>query len=109
MSQEKFQEMQMLEQGLHSLMMQKQAFQMELSESKAALKEVEASNDDVFKMVGQLMIKSEKSKLIEDLKNKEKLLEVRLKTLERQESDISSKLEKIREELMKSRTAGKKN
>ena len=76
-SQEKLQEMQFLEQNLQSLMMQKQAFQMELSETKAALKELDNSGDDVFKLVGQLMLKTDKKKMKEELITKEKLLEKR--------------------------------
>jgi len=101
MTQEKLQEMQLLEQGLHNVMAQKQAFQMELSETQTALSEIRDSGEEVYKIVGQLMIKSEKSKVEEDMKNKEKLLEIRLKSLEKQESTITDKLESIRSELMK--------
>ena len=41
MDQNKIQEMQMLEQTLQNLLMQKQAFQMEFTETESALKEVE--------------------------------------------------------------------
>ena len=61
-NQEKIQEIQFLEQNLQGLMFQKQAFQVESSETKAALKELEKSDDEVFKIVGQLMIKSDKSR-----------------------------------------------
>ncbi len=63
----KIQEMQMLEQNLQNLFMQKQAFQMELSETEAALKEIEGAKDEVFKVIGQLMIKTEKAKMSEEL------------------------------------------
>ena len=53
-------EMQILEQKLQNLFLQKQSFQMELSETQTALKEIENSGDDIFKVVGQLMIKTEK-------------------------------------------------
>ena len=35
---------------------------MELSETKSAKKEIENAGDDVFKIIGQLMIKSDKLK-----------------------------------------------
>ena len=57
----KLQEMQILEQSLQNLLMQKQAFQMELAETQSALKEIEKSGDEVFKVIGQLMIKTEKA------------------------------------------------
>ena len=57
MDNEKIQQMQFMEQNLQSILMQKQAFQMEISETTSALNEVEKSKDDVYKIVGQLMIK----------------------------------------------------
>jgi len=100
-SDKKLQEMQILEQNLQNLLLQKQAFQMELSETTSALQEIEKSGDEIFKIIGQLMIKSEKSKIKEELLNKEKILNTRIKSFEKQEDFISEKLEKIREEVMK--------
>lgn len=98
----KIQEMQILEQNLQNLLMQKQAFQMEASETASALKELESSGDEVFKIVGQLMIKTEKSKIKEELQSKSKLLELRNKTISSQEETLTEQLEKTREELMNS-------
>ena len=101
---EKFQELQMLEQNLQNIMMQKQSFQMELSETQSALNEIKNSGDDVFKIVGQLMIKTEKSKISEELSSKERILEMRLKKMEQQESVFMEKLEKLREEVIDSKS-----
>ena len=98
---QKIQEIQFLEQNLQNLLLQKQAFQMELSETQSALKEIESSGDEVFKIIGQLMIKTEKSKMQQELSNKEKLLELRTKTIEKQETSLTEQLEKLREEIMK--------
>jgi len=98
----KIQEMQIIEQNLQNLLLQKQAFQMELNETFAALKEIDDSGDEVYKIVGQLMIKTDKPKMKEELINKEKILNLRIKTLEKQEDSFSKKLEEDREELMKS-------
>ena len=51
---EELQEMQILDQNLHNMLLQKQAFQMELSETNSALKEIDKSNE-VFKLFGELM------------------------------------------------------
>lgn len=102
MSDENIQEMQLIEQSLQNILLQKQAFQMELSEIDAALKELGSAGEEVFKIVGNLMIKTEKKKTQEDLENKKKLLELRLKTFEKQEESLSQKLEKLREEVLKS-------
>jgi prefoldin beta subunit len=101
-TEKKLQEMQLIEQNLQNLLLQKQAFQMELSETKSALNEIEKSGDEVFKIVGQLMIKTEKPKLKEELDNKEKLLSLRLNSFEKQESSLVAQLEKIRDDILKS-------
>lgn len=97
----KLQEMQMLEQNLQNLLLQKQAFQMELSETTTALKEIEKSSDEVFKIIWQLMIKTEKKKIKDELLNKEKILDLRIKSFEKQEDYLSEQLDKLREEVMK--------
>ena len=96
----KIQELQLLEQSLQNTLMQKQAFQMELSETQAALGELKNSGDEVFKIIGQLMIKSEKSKITDDLENKEKILNLRISTLEKQENSLTEKFEGLRKEIL---------
>jgi prefoldin beta subunit len=98
---DKMQELQFLEQNLQNLLMQKQAFQMELSETESALEEISKSGDEVYKIIGQLMIKSEKEKISEELKEKKKLFELRLQNIEKQENSMTKNLEDIREEFMK--------
>jgi len=96
---EKIHELQILEQNLQNIFLQKQAFQMELSETQSASREVEDSTDEVFKIVGQLMIKTDKAKVKEELSNKEKILTLRTKTIEKQEASLMEKLNILREEL----------
>ena len=107
-SEQKIQEMQIIEQNLQNVLLQKQAFHMELSETESALKEVLGSGDEVFKIVGHLMIKTDKSRVKEELENKEKLLNLRLKTLEKQESTLAEKLEQIRNDVIEERQSPKK-
>tara|TARA_Y100000310_G_scaffold144990_1_gene144347 strand:- start:2078 stop:2401 length:324 start_codon:yes stop_codon:yes gene_type:complete len=97
----KIEEMQILEQKLQNFFHQKQSFQMEFSETQAALKEIKDSKDDVFKVVGQLMIKTDKSKVGEELSNKEKILDLRIKAIEKQENPLMEELGKLREEVMR--------
>jgi prefoldin beta subunit len=101
MDQDKLQQMQFLEQNLQAVLMQKQAFQMEQTETFASLKEVEKSSDTIYKVVGQLMISTSKEKVIEELKNKEKLVQLRLKSLDKQEEEIQKQVKKVRSEILK--------
>ncbi|MBU2616255.1 MAG: prefoldin subunit [Nanoarchaeota archaeon] len=97
-AEQKAQEIQILEQNLHNILLQKQAFQMELSETQSAKKEVEGSKE-VFKIVGQLMIKSNAEKVSEDLINKERLLSLRVGSIEKQELEIANILEELKKEM----------
>jgi prefoldin beta subunit len=96
----KIQEMQILEQSLQQILMQKQAFQMEISETEAALKELDNSGEDVYKVIGQLMLKADKKEIKKELETKQKLLKTRIDNLDKQEQEFSKKLEKIRNEII---------
>ncbi len=102
MEENNLQEMQFLEQNLQNILIQKQNFQIEFGEIQNALSELERSGEEIYKIVGQLMIKSEKNKVKEELSNKEKLLNLRLKTLEKQETAVSERIEKLREQMINS-------
>ena len=78
-TQEKIQALQIYEQNFQSLLMQKQAFQVELHETEKALEEIKDSKEDVFKVIGQIIIKTTKEKL---------------------EEELTKELEKLRQELM---------
>jgi len=100
-TQQKIQEMQVLEQNFQQLMMQKQAFSMETNESDNALKELEKATGDTFKLVGnQIIIKTDKETLTKELKHKKELLDLRLKNIEKQEKDFTEKLESLRKDIM---------
>jgi len=95
---EELQEMQMIDQSLHNVLMQKQAFEMELSETKSALGEIDKS-EEVYKMVGDLMMKSDKVKVKDELESKEKIIGMRIKALEKQEDSMTKRLDELRKKL----------
>ena len=94
--------MNVLEQNLQNILFQKQAFELELDETTSALNEIEKSGDEVFKIIGQLMIKTEKSRIKDELLEKKKILDMRIKAFEKQENYLREKLDKIREEISSS-------
>ncbi len=100
-TQEKIQELQGYEQNLHGLLMQKQAFQMELTETENALSEIASSKDDIFKLVGNIMVKTDKKKVEDELTKKKDLLSLRLKSIETQEKDLTNTTEELKKEVMK--------
>ena len=99
--QEKIQHLQILEQNLQNLLMQKQAFQFELNETENALNEVKKTKEDVFKLVGSIMLKTSKEDIEKDLSQKKDILSLRTKSIEKQESQIREAAEKLREEVLK--------
>jgi len=76
---------------------------MELSETQSALKEIEHSSDEIYKIVGQLMLKSDKKKISSELSEKSRLLELRLRAIEKQEESMMQKLETLRDSVVDSK------
>ena len=99
-TEKKISQLQMMEQGMQGFLMQKQQFQGHLVEIESALKELEKSKE-AFKIVGNIMVSSDKKELEEDLKKKKETVELRIKTLEKQENQIKEKASAIQEEVMK--------
>lgn len=98
-TQEKLQELQLAEQNFQNLLLQKQAFQMELNELDSAIEESKKSNDDIYRIIGQIMVKSKKENIIKELEEKKHIFNIRIKTLENQEKLFSDKFEKLKKEL----------
>lgn len=96
----KIQELQIIEQNMQNILLQKQTLQFELSENSVALEELNSAKDDVYKVVGQIMIKSKKEDLKKDLESKKEVADLRIKNLEKQEKSIKERLTKLREEVM---------
>ena len=97
--QNKIQEMQILEHNLQQILLQKQTFQIELTETQSAISEIEKSGEEVFKMIGQVMLKSDKNSILDELKNKERILSLRINSIEKQENLLTEKLEISRKEI----------
>jgi len=101
-TQQKIQELQMMEQGFQQLLMQKNAFSMESNETDLIIKEVEKTQGEVSRIIGnQVVIKTTKEAILEDMKNKKELIDTRMKTINDQEKEFSEKIEAAREEIMK--------
>lgn len=94
--QEKINELNIAEQNLRNISLQKQAFQMELSETSSALEEVGKSSEEVYKIISQIMIKAKKSEIEKELKEKKEILSLRIKSIENQEKSLEEKLEKLK-------------
>jgi prefoldin beta subunit len=99
-TEKKIQQFQMIEQQLDNIMLQKQNFQIQLVENENASKELEKSDKTPYKIIGTIMVSSGKDNLLKDLKESKEIIELRLKTLERQENNLKEKAESLQKGLM---------
>ena len=110
--QEQITKMQQSQQNLQSILAQKQQVEMENTESERALEELQKAKDDdqVFKFAGNILIKSDKKTLIEELEEKKELSKTKTTVLTKQEERIKSSLqeqEKKIQEMLKNPQSGK--
>ena len=97
---EKVTQLQLIEQNLHTFLTQKQTFQSQVLEIENALKELESATGQVYRLAGSVMIESEKGKLSKDLLERKDVLDLRIKSIEKQENHIKEKAEKLQKEVM---------
>lgn len=98
-NQEKIQQLQMLEQNLSNISVQKQQFQNQLFEIDNALKELK-STKQAFKIVGNIMVETSKGDLEKDLSDKKEISELRVQTLEKQERELQEQAKKLQKEVL---------
>lgn len=98
-TQEKIGQLQLIEQNLQNLLAQRQQFQAQLLEIDSALKEIKTS-EKAYKIIGNIMVSSDKGSLEKDLKEKKDMMDIRIKALEKQEQQLKEKAQKIQQEVM---------
>ena len=96
----KIQQLQLIEQNLQNFSLQRQQFQATLIEIDSALNELK-NTKKAFRIIGNIMVASEKEDLDKDLKNKKEVLEIRIKNIEKQESQLKEKAKKLQDEVLK--------
>jgi len=99
-TQEKINKLSMMEQQLQSFLSQKQTFQAQLMEVDSAIEELKKT-DTAYKIVANIMVKTDKPDLEKDLAQKKEMVTLRLKSIEKQEETIRKQTKEIQEEVMK--------
>jgi prefoldin beta subunit len=94
-------QLQQLQQQAQAVMTQKGQIEGLIRETEAALKELEKSADDavIYKGVGELLFKADKLKLIEELKERKDMNEIRKKNMANQEERIQGRFTQLQEQL----------
>ncbi|MDD5023223.1 MAG: prefoldin subunit beta [Candidatus ainarchaeum sp.] len=89
-----------LEKQLQSAMLQKNQLQLQVNEIDLAIKELsKTSEEEVFKSIGAIMVKTTKENAQKDLEDRKKMSELRINSLTKQEEQLKSKLDELREVL----------
>ena len=96
----KITQLQMLEQNIQNFLLQKQTFQTQLIEVDNALEEIEKAKGNAYRIVGPIMVSSSKEELKKDLESKKEILDLRIKSIEKQENQLKDKASKIQSEVL---------
>ncbi|MCD6591247.1 MAG: prefoldin subunit beta [Candidatus Aenigmarchaeota archaeon] len=89
------------QQQIQVVMTQKAALTLELNEIKKAIEELERTKQgDVFKISGPILIRVDAKDLKKELDDKKELINLRIKTLEKQENKLKEKIEELRNKLL---------
>ena len=92
-------EIQSLEHHLQNFLAQKQIIQIELQETSNALEELTKTKDDVYKILGAMMLKADKDILSRELTEKKKIAQLRINSIEKQQKNIEERIENLNKEL----------
>ncbi len=97
--QENLGKLQLYEQNLQQMSLQKQQFQVQLLEIDAALKELETTKK-AYKIVGNIMVSSDRDSLKNELGEKKELMNLRISAIEKQESQLREKAMALKSDVM---------
>ena len=92
-------ELQMMEQAFQNLSLQKQNFQLQLAEVDSALEELSKA-EKAYKIVGNIMVASDKEEMKKELESKKEVLSLRIKTLEKQENSFREKASELQKKVI---------
>ena len=96
---EKLNQLQLIEQNSQQYLAQKQQFQAQLIEIESAISELEKTEKS-YKIIGNIMVKTDKNELKKELEKKKEMFELRVKTLEKQEEKLKTKAKDIQKEVL---------
>ena len=91
-------DLQTFQQQMQTVLIQKESLNLQSIEIEKALEELKkATTEDVYKAVGPILIKSTKKDLEEELGERKETLELRLKSLQKQEDRLKERLKESQE------------
>jgi len=97
--QAKINQLSLMEQSSQNFSLQKQQFQAQLMEVESAERELKDSKE-AFKIIGNIMVASDKEKIKEELANKKQILKTRIESFEKQEAKLKERIEALQKEVL---------
>ncbi len=95
-------EMQAFQQQIQAVLIQKESLNIQNAEMDKALEEMEKTAEkEVFKIVGPVLIKASKEDVKKEFEEKKELIDVRLKSLKKQEDRLKEKIREAQENFEK--------
>ena len=92
------QQIEVQNQQLQSIMLQKQTLMIQDREIEKALEELKnEGNQEIYKSVGPILVKTEKGSVTKELEETREEIELKIKTLEKQEKRFKDKLKENQE------------
>lgn len=92
-------QLQILQQNIQHLSLQKQQVQKNLTEIESALKGLETT-EKAYKIVGNIMVSSDKKSLQKDLQEKKEVMKLRVKNFDEQEKKLKEKVEEVQKKVL---------
>ncbi|MGQ9478424.1 MAG: prefoldin subunit beta [Thermoproteota archaeon] len=107
--QEKISRLQQLQQTLESLYIQKEQAKMEERELESTLQELSYITDEtpVYSIAGRIIIRKNRTDLINKLNEQKELVKVKISAIERQESKVRERVSELEAELKEALSRGK--
>jgi prefoldin beta subunit len=95
--------LQQVQQGLQSVLAQKQQLELELTETEQAINELTKMDDKavIYKSIGSLLVKAEKANVTTELTERKDLLNTRIGVLGKQEERLRAQAKDLQSRLQK--------
>lgn len=84
--------LQIQNQQLQTILLQKQALLIQDRETEKALESIEKYGDDIYKTIGPILVKTTKQDVEKELKESREEIALKMKVLERQEKRLKEKI-----------------
>jgi len=101
--QERLLRLQQVQQGLQSVLAQKQQLELELNETEQAINELTKMDEKavIYKSIGSLLVKAEKANVTTELTERKDLLNTRIGVLGKQEERLRAQAKDLQSRLQK--------